>query len=260
GWTSLTGKSLWNFVNYLDDKIQKILENIGTEKFIGIVTDADANINLARKQISQKYSHILNIRCVTTVYEMLKSVYQLEIYLKEIINKNLSVITNESVKTIICRKRGFFNDVYNLAKIFKPIKEAIIKLESRNAILADLFNSRFDEYEFDEYLLTYFLHPDYKGIGIQKNKFLRIATSAANIWQQIIKIPEIASQLKKYKHSKQQLGYTYCQEHTVEEIYQKLYNAQIEKDEKENKNEIKNQLNVNLNEYNEKDLDDKQET
>ncbi|CAG8843506.1 6854_t:CDS:1, partial [Racocetra persica] len=51
------------------------------------------------------------------------------------------------------------------------------------------------------------------------------------------------------------------QEHTVEEIYQELYNAQIEeKDEEENKNEIENQLNVNLDEYNEKDLDDEQGT
>jgi hypothetical protein len=39
-----------------------------------------------------------------------------------------------------------------------------------------------------------------------KNQFLRIATSAANIWQQMIKVPEIASQLKKFKHSKQQSG------------------------------------------------------
>jgi hypothetical protein len=170
GWTSPTGKSLWNFVIYLDNgrdilwkihdfsdtshtanfltkEIEKVLVDIGIEKFVGIVTDAGSNINLARKQISQKYLHILNIRCIahslnlitkdlikhpfaskiiqyckvlvtyfkkshlpnnlleskiseinilggglktyidtrwTTVYEMLKSVYQLEICLKEV--------------------------------------------------------------------------------------------------------------------------------------------------------------------------------
>ncbi|CAG8778847.1 15565_t:CDS:1, partial [Racocetra fulgida] len=98
-----------------------------------------------------------------------------------IINENPLVITNESVKTIIYRKRRFFNNVYDLAKIFIPIKDAIIKLESRNATLADcyfllislrnaihkmpkeiykhfhqhaikVFNSRFEEFEFDKYL------------------------------------------------------------------------------------------------------------
>ncbi|CAG8749233.1 10280_t:CDS:2, partial [Cetraspora pellucida] len=117
-------------------------------------------------------------------------------------------------------------------KIFKLIKNAIIKLENRNTTLADcyfaliglgnsihkiskeihkqfyqyaikIFNSRYKEYKFDEYLLAYFLHPDYKGASIQKNQFLKIATSASNIWQQIVKIPKIATQLKNYKHSKQ---------------------------------------------------------
>ncbi|CAG8838593.1 38207_t:CDS:2, partial [Gigaspora margarita] len=67
-----------------------ILINIGVEKFIGIVTDAGANINLARNQISQKYTHILSSGLKTyidprwtTVYAMLKSVYQLETCLKE---------------------------------------------------------------------------------------------------------------------------------------------------------------------------------
>ncbi|CAG8851419.1 37538_t:CDS:2, partial [Gigaspora margarita] len=51
-----------------------------------------------------------------------KSLWNFVIYLDD-------AITNEAVKAIICKKKGFFYDVNDLAKIFKPIKEAIVKLE-----------------------------------------------------------------------------------------------------------------------------------
>jgi len=79
-----------------------------------------------------------------------------------------------------------------LANIIKPIKEAILILESNKAILADcyfslayfdysinkisqddhmmfrqyaikIFNKRFILYYFDEYLLAYFFYSGYKG-------------------------------------------------------------------------------------------------
>jgi hypothetical protein len=75
----------------------------------------------------------------------------------------------------------------------KPIKNAILNLESNKATLADcyfslaylgqsinkfseenehimfrqyainIFNERFKMYDFDEYLLAYYIHPSYKG-------------------------------------------------------------------------------------------------
>jgi len=87
GWTSPTGKSLWNFVihtsdgkdilwciqdlsdqshtaEYLAQKIESVLSDIGIQNFAAIVTDAGSNINLARQIITQKYPHIVNIRCM----------------------------------------------------------------------------------------------------------------------------------------------------------------------------------------------------
>lgn len=87
GWTSPSGKSLWNFVihfsngrdilwkigdfsneshtaKFLAQQIQSILEDIGVLKFSGIVTDAGSNVHSARKLISEKNPHILNIRCI----------------------------------------------------------------------------------------------------------------------------------------------------------------------------------------------------
>ena len=129
----------------------------------------------------------------TTAYEMLQSICRLETCLKEIINENPNVITNENVKNIIMRKRGFFQDVQDLAAIIKPIKDAIIQLERQEANLADCFfslaqlgasiknipesdhkmfyrhciksfNTRFNEFDFDEHLLAYYLHPGYQGM------------------------------------------------------------------------------------------------
>lgn len=48
----------------LVQKIEEILNDIGVQKFSAIVTDSGSNINLARKIITQKYPHIINIRCM----------------------------------------------------------------------------------------------------------------------------------------------------------------------------------------------------
>ncbi|GBB96737.1 hypothetical protein RclHR1_28190002, partial [Rhizophagus clarus] len=321
GWTSPSGKSLWNFVIHLGNgksllwkigdfsneshttkffaqQIQLVLDDIGTQKFASIVTDAGSNVHAAQNLLSEKFPHILNICCIahslnlitkdlikhafakkiiqwcivivtyfkkshrskelldlkiqekrilggglktyldtrwTTVHEMLDSISRLEICLKEIVNKNPNVIASKAVKTIINRKRGFFNDVCDLANIMKPIKEAILNLENNKATLADCyfflayfgqsinkiteddhvvfrqhaiktFNERFKLYNFDEYLLTYYIHPRYKDTGVKKSKtiYQRIQEAAARIWQQMLQIPDIAAHLKEYKHSKKE--------------------------------------------------------
>ncbi|CAG8800695.1 10974_t:CDS:1, partial [Cetraspora pellucida] len=56
-----------------------------------------------------------------------------------VINENPNVVINETVQTIILRKRGFFQDVYDLMNIIKPVKDAITFLEKKDANLADCF-------------------------------------------------------------------------------------------------------------------------
>lgn len=89
-------------------------------------------------------------------------------------------------------KRGFFQDVQDLAEVIKPIKDSIILLENQDSNIADCFfslaqlgaaikkipesvhkmfyrhciksfNIRFKEFDFDEHLLAYYLHPEYRG-------------------------------------------------------------------------------------------------
>ena len=101
------------------------------------------------------------------------------------------------------RKRGFFQDVQDLSNIIKPIKDSITLLEGKHANLADCFfslaqlgvaikkiselehkifrrhciksfNKCFKEFDFDEHLLAYYLHPGYQGKHFFKIKFLFI--------------------------------------------------------------------------------------
>ena len=99
---------------------------------------------------------------------------------------------NNEILSIICR-RNFFRDIEDLRSILNPIKKAVVMLEHKNAILADcficlaiiatsikelpqvgtvnfrsqcetIFNKRWQEFNFDLYLLAYFLHPKYRGM------------------------------------------------------------------------------------------------
>jgi hypothetical protein len=50
--------------NVLEGEIDHILSAIGPKKFSAVVTDNATAIASARKHISEKYPHILNVRCI----------------------------------------------------------------------------------------------------------------------------------------------------------------------------------------------------
>ena len=88
GWTNSTGQSiydycliteerdeyLWCSKNYSDiphhtgaflgDEVIKIVNDIGPEKLAAVVSDNAPDARVARRILCQKYSHILNIRCM----------------------------------------------------------------------------------------------------------------------------------------------------------------------------------------------------
>jgi hypothetical protein len=45
-------------------EIEKVLTTIGPKKFAAVVSDAESALQMARKVISEKYPHILSIRCM----------------------------------------------------------------------------------------------------------------------------------------------------------------------------------------------------
>src|SRR5688572_26537864 len=99
--------------------------------------------------------------------------------------------------SIICR-HNFFRDVEDLRSILNPIKKAVVILEHKNTTLSDcfiglatmaasikelvgtndfyskcetVFNKRWQEFNFDLYLLAYFLHPKYRGKYFLKKSY-----------------------------------------------------------------------------------------
>ena len=50
--------------NFLENEIDRVISAIGSKNFSAVVSDNASAIANARKHISEKYPHILNIRCI----------------------------------------------------------------------------------------------------------------------------------------------------------------------------------------------------
>jgi hypothetical protein len=100
-------------------------------------------------------------------------------------------LTNDKIKSIICAW-NFFNELKVLAFVLNPLCKIILELERRTADLSDCYlglarisyaikrlpqqfnsefrnyciekiNERFEEFDDDNYLLTFFLNPSFRG-------------------------------------------------------------------------------------------------
>ncbi|CAG8786652.1 7080_t:CDS:1, partial [Acaulospora morrowiae] len=72
---------------FLVKEISHLIENIGSEKFAAIITDAASNCKFARKKIQEFYPHIWDIRCAAHAINLIASdLVKLE-NVKDLINK-----------------------------------------------------------------------------------------------------------------------------------------------------------------------------
>lgn len=124
-----------------------------------------------------------------TIYDCLFSIIRHKVPLEIIRNRDNMDVSVQSV----LHTRAFFDDLYALAFVLRPIKIAISILESRNCSLSDcfvglvrlgaaikrlpendyrsfrqqaitIFNRRFAEFDDDAYIVCFFLHPGYTDI------------------------------------------------------------------------------------------------
>lgn len=49
---------------FLASEIKTVLNNIGANKFIAIISDNGSNVKLAREMITTEYPYIINVRCI----------------------------------------------------------------------------------------------------------------------------------------------------------------------------------------------------
>ena len=79
------------------NEIQKIMQNIGIEKFKAVVTDNGANLRVARRITHEKYPYILDLRCMAHAINLIASDFADIDLIKNIISNCGSII-------------GFFNN------------------------------------------------------------------------------------------------------------------------------------------------------
>lgn len=58
---------------HIANVIDEIIKNVGKEKFVAIVSDHGSNVASARRIITEKYSHIINIRCIAHCINLISS-------------------------------------------------------------------------------------------------------------------------------------------------------------------------------------------
>ncbi|CAB5360709.1 unnamed protein product [Rhizophagus irregularis] len=138
------------------------------------------------------------------------------------------IVTNSNVYLLI-QDEEFFTNCRHIRSIWAPIKECINILEAKSASLADcfvqmiklaiaifrlpssnpfkasaiqIFNHRYLEFQHPAYLLCYFLHPYYRGLGLNDEGFRNAAITATTLWQNLgyseQECRELLTQFRKY--------------------------------------------------------------
>jgi hypothetical protein len=114
------------------------------------------------------------------------------------VNNYSNLLSNDRIKPII-RSWNFFNDLKILAFILHPLRNTVLSLERRSAYLSDCYlglayitasmkklprnfnqefkgycilkiNKRLEEFDDDNYLLTFFLHPGFRSVDENNGK------------------------------------------------------------------------------------------
>ena len=96
GWTDPRGNSIWAFMLMTSSKkeyllsledlsniqhtgqhianiIEEVINKVGNEKFVAIVSDNGSNVKSAHQIITQKYPQIINVRCIAHCVNLISS-------------------------------------------------------------------------------------------------------------------------------------------------------------------------------------------
>ncbi|RHZ59082.1 hypothetical protein Glove_365g248 [Diversispora epigaea] len=205
------------------------MQNVGIGKFKAVVMDNGANLRVARRITHEKYSYILDLRCMAhainliasdfTEIDLIKNLisncnsiieffnnshaahgyYKEQLYVMKIKGREIQsycktrwildnhpeVITNRNVLSLL-QDEEFYSRCYQIASILKPVKELTNILESRTANLADCFIGLIRlEFINNIYILAYWLHPLYRGLGLKQAALNKIYETASIMWHNL---------------------------------------------------------------------------
>ncbi|POG72416.1 ribonuclease H-like domain-containing protein [Rhizophagus irregularis DAOM 181602=DAOM 197198] len=215
--TTLSGRLLNEEISRVNKKVTSELE-IADSLTLSL---KDMKINIERLQIWCKtrwvslYMTADSILCARPVFDW-------------ILLEHNGIVTNSNVYLLI-QDEEFFTNCLHIRSIWAPIKECINILEAKSASLADcfvqmiklaiaifrlpssnpfkasaiqIFNHRYLEFQHPAYLLCYFLHPYYRGLGLNDEGFRNAAITATTLWQNLgyseQECRELLTQFRKY--------------------------------------------------------------
>jgi hypothetical protein len=84
---------------YLSTVIEEVIGEVGTEKFVAIISDNAANVAGARRIISQNHPSILNIRCIAHCINLISS--ESTTYCNKDISIRKKLVLSNSKKNLI---------------------------------------------------------------------------------------------------------------------------------------------------------------
>ncbi|CAG8852197.1 1503_t:CDS:2, partial [Gigaspora margarita] len=166
-----------------------------------------------------------------SIYDTANSIVRVRPAIDKILEEQPHIFTNKEVFEIAFDENDvFYTSCRRIALIFEPIKRVISLLEGCTASLADCFmgiiqiaialrrippsnnfrslaiaafNLRYEQFDISPYLLTYFLHPNYRNHGLKKGQFRNICELAVNYYKNLNhnekECRELVTQLIKYK-------------------------------------------------------------
>ncbi|EXX54245.1 hypothetical protein RirG_236360 [Rhizophagus irregularis DAOM 197198w] len=182
----------------------------------------------------------------STAWDCCSSVLRLETVFKNMLIDN-SKAMNQSLR-ILVNNQNFWSNVEALANILEPAKNAVKSVECKNTTMADVFfaliqmaisikalptetseelkefrqkciqfyNYRWKQFDFELYLLAYFLHPKYRGKGLIPETYQIIQRKALTLWQKIgggsNSALALAIQMNDYDNYKSPYNFSYVDE------------------------------------------------
>nr|CAG8647032.1 11029_t:CDS:2 [Entrophospora candida] len=127
GWTDPAGRSIYNYVALTSNG--KDHSHQGNHYLKEAIQRFEISGGGLKTYIKTRWS---------SAWDCLNSVKRLENGLKWIVSENPTVITNGDVLSLL-QQRNFFSDVEILCEVLKPIKEAVVSMQTNHANLADCF-------------------------------------------------------------------------------------------------------------------------
>ncbi|GBB91130.1 hypothetical protein RclHR1_18270004 [Rhizophagus clarus] len=137
GWTNVSNFS--HTADFNARKMLEVLEKVGPEKFSAIITDAESAMMAVKRQVANKYPHILPMRCIAHHIQLILSDTCNHSWAKKVLEQKPQIFVRVNATKNLINDHQFWINVEQLQNLIVPVKKAVKDVEFQNTILADVF-------------------------------------------------------------------------------------------------------------------------